>query len=210
MRILFALALMLLCTSCAYAAQELHHDLVTVCPSVVQISPDSLRLSGTINPIDGSISSMAGKFRLVTNDNDAHYDFIVMSQVQTSDGGLQNAYYLDVNAGDSIILVNTAVDKLPSRANIDNIKSGNPKADLNPNAIAYPISSSISSEFESITKSNDAAYSGVHYKVKNGSAQSGIVSQSLGINPNFGTYSLSDDEPGTYEAIVTLSAYAKP
>lgn len=192
----------------AAEAVNLTQTIRSIVSPAVQIAPINPGSTlGSIDPQTGNVSAISSSFSLKTNGISGAYDFVLTSLVRTT-GGVQVNAYAKNGTNYYIILGNNASVIYPTAAAVTNIKSGTPVAASNANAIAYQVLSSVTG-FDSIQPQNDSAYGGIYFQVEKGSAQQGTVVQALQAAPLVNTYSSSDDRPGTYEAVVTLSAYRK-
>lgn len=196
-----------ICQSQAFAVQTLTETIVTNVPGVVRITPTSTSTTGTINPLNGVNTGISSQFSILTNGTDSNYDYILTGTLQIQGAQTANAYF-QKNAINYLILGNNAPNLLPTLASVNNIKT-TPSQNNNPNAIAYPITNTLTN-FTTITYANDPLYGGACFKVKTGATHNGVVKETVGTAPLAGTYYYGEDKPGTYEAVVQLTAYRRP
>ena len=134
-----------------------------------------------------------------TNGTDDDYEFVISSTIQI-DGDTISAY---TPHGD-ILFGNTTV--LPTTEAINNAKS---RLRGNANVIAYPVTvlteGSMTSEFHY----NNATY-GDYYKIMvNNDQEQRKVTHRINSTPVTNSYNVSEDEAGTYQAIITFTSVAK-
>lgn len=154
--------------------------------------------SAAINVDTGVLGgSFAPAFRINTNVIDDQS--LALTATATTQSGPQNAIF-NVSTTKYIILTNTNV--LPPVNSLGNIKTGSPTPASNPNAIAYVINDPVAVPgrlivgYNSIGKYWDMAVS------ENGNTDTSITVP--GGAPFTNTYSFHD-EPGNYQATITLS-----
>lgn len=186
----------------AYADVEVEQELdVDVLPTVtITKSAESVE-SGTLNSTNGSITGTGVKsvFTLQTNGTDDDYEFVMSSTIQV-DGNIVSAY---TPHGD-ILFGNITV--LPTTEAVNNAKS---RLTGNANVIAYPVTvlteGSMTSEFHY----NNATY-GDYYKIMvNNDQEQRKVTHRINSTPVTNSYNVSEDEAGTYQAIITFTSVAK-
>jgi len=186
----------------AYGDTEVEQDVdVDVPPTVTITKSAESNENGTINVSNGNITGDPVKsvFTLQTNGTDDDYEFVMSSSIMI-DGDRVSAY---TPHGD-LLFGNTTV--LPTTEAINNAKS---RLKNNANVIAYPViietEGSMSSEFHY----NNPTY-GDYYKIMvNGDQEERKVTQKISSTPIGVSYSVGEDEAGTYQAIVTFTAVAK-
>lgn len=207
-KILLAFAIIFITSSKCWAYAEFQQTIVTTVPAATEITAINIPLSkGTINPETGNNSGLYADFELKTNGVDADYDYVITATLLTTGGVSVNAY--SQNGGlPYILLGNNSASLYPTSAAVNNIQGGAPAAPQNPNVIAYPVSTSVSG-LNSATFTTVPAYGGLCFIVTTGSSQQGTASQAISTVPLANTYSYADSS-GTYESIVTFSAYRKP
>ncbi len=187
-------------------ACTLNQNLILTVPSAINITGTGTNLIGTINIDSGANSGVAGQFRIQTNGNDNLYNYILQAHVKTQGNVDTNAYGLK-DTTQYIVLGNNDPSFYPTTNAVNNI--ANATQGNNPNVIAYPVTSSVSGLL-SITLKNTTAYGGYHYKVLIGRNCNGYVNQSVNPSPIANTYFYGEDKPGTYQAILIMSAFRKP
>ncbi len=194
---LILITTVLISTVQTYGYAEVEQSVTTDVQPSVAISKLASQEAGTIDPTTGASSGLNASFKLQTNGNDENYDFVVSAKINTIDGEVsaygQNGYLL---FGNTIAL--------PTSSAIENAKMGNKK---NPNVIAYPLNMSITSPM-SVEFGNSPIY-GDSWIVKVNSGTEGTLTQSIGQAPVNNTYSIGEDEAGTYSATVTFTAISK-
>lgn len=192
-----------------FALTSLQQIITTTVPAAVNITAlNPAAANGTINPQTGNSSSPSASFQLQTNGLDEKYTYVVQATVQTTGNVVANAY-AQISSQEYIMLGNNASTLYPTIAAVSNITSGSPVAANNPNVIAYPISNTINN-LASMTLTNNATYGGLCYIVKTGASKNGTLTQTVGVAPLSGTYSVGNDRAGTYQAIVRFTAKRNP
>ena len=153
--------------------------------------------AGTIDPANGSHSGLSASFSIQTNGTDDNYDFIVGSKINTYDGEV-SAY------GQNGCLLFGNTTSLPTATAIANAKAGNID---NANVIAYPVSMEITNPM-TVEFGTNATY-GECYIVKVNTGTEGTLTQVIGQTPVANTYSLGQDQSGTYKSTVFFTAVSK-
>lgn len=162
---------------------------------------------GTIDAFTGNSSSPSASFRLQTNGADTNYTYVVQAKLLTS-GGQQNAY-AQIGGQGYILLGNNTFAYYPTTSAVSNITSGAPLASSNANVIAYPVTNTLTNLL-SATLTNNPTYGGLCYIVKTGTSKDGTLKQTVGAAPLTNTYSIANDKPGVYQAVVTFTANRNP
>ena len=155
--------------------------------------------NSSINPETGVHNGLEAIFNVKTNGDDSTYDFVLSGSVNTTSGET-NGYFLK-NGDLYLILANK--EYLPDMAALSDITSGS--AQNNKNMIAYPVLKN--PEFDTSYQKYNGILSCIF---KSRGKQNFNISQSIGNTPLAGTYSISDDSSGMYEAAITLNIYRKP
>lgn len=194
---LILITTVLISTVKTYGYAEVEQSVTTDVQPSVAISKLASQEAGTIDPTTGASSGLNASFKLQTNGNDENYDFVVSAKINTIDGEV-SAY----GQNGCLLFGNTIA--LPTSSAIENAKMGNKK---NPNVIAYPLNMSITSPM-SVEFGNSPIY-GDSWIVKVNSGTEGTLTQSIGQTPINNTYSIGEDEAGTYSATVTFTAISK-
>ena len=105
----------------------------------------------------------------------------------------------------ALLFTNTTV--LPTSSAVNNAKVGGKD---NRNVIAYPITMNITDPMSVTYDSSRATDEGKGcYVIKINSANEGTLTQSVGGTPVANTYSIGQDEAGTYKATVYLTTVSK-
>lgn len=205
---LLILVILICFTQTAYGATFVQTIQTTV-PAAVNVTAINPSLAqGTINAQTGISSSPAASFRLQTNGADTNYDYVVTANVLATGGTNVNAY-AQISTQPYIILGNNSPTLYPTTAATNNIKGGSPTAANNANAIAYPITNTLTN-LSSATLTTNATYGGLCFIVKTGTSRNGTIVQTVGASPLANTYSFLNDTAGVYQAVVTFSANRKP
>ena len=182
-----------------YGYAEAEQSVLTDVQPAVAIEKQSSSIeTGSVNAENGSHTGLSSIFSIQTNGSDDDYDFIITSKILT-DGGEVSAYG---NNG-TLLFGHTFVT--PTQAAIDDAKNGGNK---NVNVIAYPISTAITNPMEVNFENNYGVY-GDCYVVRVNGGTEGTVTHTVGQNPISGTYSIGQDQAGTYQAVVTFTAVSK-
>ena len=189
----------------SWGATEFSQNLATRVDSVVEINLLPCSNSGSIDAKTGVLSPIQAKFELKTNSDDSDYEFMLHANIKTRDGESVNAYFGDGRMN-YIILANTT--NKPDAAGISNIKNA-PSNTMNKNAIAYHINTSSTGSSKAVLAISPQR-GGHYYDLTKGEDQSVTFTQTISGSPYSNTYSLDTDSPGTYEALITLSANRKP
>ena len=184
-------------TEIAYGYAEVEQSVTTEVQPSVAISKITSNEIGSIEPTTGANTGLSASFKLQTNGTDENYDFIISSKINTIDGEV-SAY----GQNGCLLFGNTI--SLPTSAAIENAKIG---ANKNPNVIAYPLNMNITNPM-SVEFGNSAMY-GDCWIVKVNSATEGTLNQAIGQTPVPNTYSIGEDEAGTYSATVMFTAISK-
>ncbi len=182
----------------AYGYAEVEQSVTTDVQPSVSISKTVSQEAGSINPANGMNTGLNASFQIQTNGTDEDYDFIVGSEIQSTDGSV-SAY----GQNGCLLFGNTV--SLPTSAAIENARIG---GNNNRNVIGYPVTMSITQPM-SVNYSNSSAYGGDCWVVKVNSGTEGTLTQTIGQAPVANTYSVGQDEAGTYSAIVTFTAISK-
>lgn len=170
----------------------------TVQPSVAIAKQSSSIDTGSINPMTGVSTGLNTVFSIQTNGSDDDYDFVVQATIPVDEGTV-SAYGND----GSLLFAN--IISSPTSAAIENAKSGGSN---NENVIAYPVTVTTSEPMTSEYQKNYGLY-GDCYVIKVNSSSNGTVTHIVGQTPVQGTYSVGQDQAGTYQATVTFTAYSK-
>lgn len=190
------------------SATTLNQTILTTVPPAVNVAAvGGSVVSGTIDPSTGSNSGITGRFNLQTNGPDNSYDYVLQAALQSQGGVSTNAYYLS-GSNPSIMLGNNSPSLYPTLAAVANVKNS-PTQGGNPNVIAYPVTTTVPSGSSANFISNPT-YNGYYFQILSGTNQNVAVSQSLGTAANPNTYSYLEDKPGTYQTVLTFSAFRKP
>lgn len=196
---LIFLASVTLCTVKAYGYAEAEQSVsTTVQPSVAIEKMASSIETGVVNAETGAHGGLQSVFSLMTNGTDEDYDFIVTSKILTS-GGEVSAY-----GNNGCILFGHTLST-PTAEAIQNAKTGGRD---NRNVIAYPVTATITDPM-SVSFNNDYGVYGDCYVVKVNGGTEGTLTHIVGQSPVSGTYSVGQDEAGTYQATVTFTAVSK-
>lgn len=148
---------------------------------------------GTIDPDTGVLSSLAPSFTASTNKAGAQT--LYLTAVAPTSGGNQQAF---ASSGTYLVLANITI--VPAASSVTNITGGSPVATSNPNAIAFPFTPQPTK-----TGLTLGPWDGTNFRWPYTLAQKGDTDfdNSTSGTPLTNTYS-TDDEPGTYQATVTL------
>ena len=198
--LLLVLLLTLITAPDCPGAAILESSITTIIPSAAIVNTiPSFGNNSLINPQNGSHSGLEAVFNIKTNGDDNIYDF-VLSGLITTTGGEQNGYFLH-NGDLYLLLANKNI--LPDISDVYDISSGT--LNNNKNLIAYPIlkNPDLNTYYKEYNNT-------LCCKVESGGRQDFNITQRISGNPLPGSYSLSDDSAGTYEAIITLNIYRKP
>ena len=182
----------------AYGYAEAEQALQTsVQPTVTIEKSDSSIENASANAEDGTHSGFKSVFNIKTNGTDDDYDFLMESSILVN-GGTVSAYG---NNG-CILFAHTLAT--PTMDAIENAKSG---GNNNVNVIAFPVTVNATNP---LTVSFDSGNSkGSCYVIKVNGGTEGTVTHTVGGTPISGTYSVGQDQAGTYQATVTFTAYSK-
>lgn len=182
----------------AYGYAEAEQALqTTVQPTVTIEKSDSSIENTSANAEKGTHSGLRSVFDLKTNGTDDNYDFLMESSIIVS-GGTVSAY-----GNNGCILFGHTL-ATPTMDAVENAKTGGSN---NANVIAYPVTVSATSP---LTTSFDGGNSkGNCYVIKINGGTEGTVTHTVGGTPINGTYSVGQDQAGTYQATVTFTAYSK-
>lgn len=182
-----------------YAVAEQSLD-TTVQPTVTIEKQTSSIENAVADGKTGTHSGLQSVFNIKTNGNDENYDFIITSSIP-HDGGAVSAY----GSNGSLLFVNTLSS--PTSSAIENAKIG---GDNNKNVIAYPVEVSATSPITASFEQNYSVYGNCYViKVNSSDGVDGIITHIVGQTPVSNTYSIGQDQAGTYQATVTLSAVSK-
>lgn len=182
----------------AFAATSSQVNLSGDLGGTATVSTNGGNISSTINADTGALSTaFTPVFQMSSNDPLQKNLTLKVEAMTTS--GYQNAVF---NIGTTKYVILTNVAYPPNVSSLNNIKTGSPTAENNPNAIAYvandPTSSTgnITITYQSIPKNWNLLLT------SNGIARATFTIPAG--NPFTNTFS-SDDEAGSYQAVVTLS-----
>lgn len=187
-------------TARAFGDASVEQMLNTSVPPAVAIEKTASLENGSINPETGTHTGLSASFKIQTNGTDEDYDFIVGAKINTMDGEVSG--YTENGA---LLFTNTTV--LPTSSAVNNAKVGGKD---NRNVIAYPITMNITDPMSVTYDSSRATDEGKGcYVIKINSANEGTLTQSVGGTPVANTYSIGQDEAGTYKATVYLTTVSK-
>lgn len=164
----------------------------------VAIEKTTSSTNGTIEPSTGIITEdLSTSFFLKINDGKA-YDFIIYSTITTSD---EVVSAFDKNG--NLLFTNNTI--LPISSAVENAKQN---SGSNANVIVYPFELTLGANMTS-TFVTQTTYEKC-YKINFiNSAMSGSLIQSIGKNPIDNTYSIGEDNAGSYKATVYITAISK-
>jgi len=183
----------------AYGYAEAEQSVsTTVQPTVAVEKLSSSIETGSVNPQTGVHTGLSSIFSLQTNGDDDDYDFIITSKILSS-GEEVSAYGND----GSILFGHTLAT--PTADAVSDAKAGGSN---NKNVIAYPVTLSVVSPMTAEFEKDYGLY-GDCYAVKVNGGTGGNVTHIVGQTPISGTYSVGQDQAGTYQAVVTFTAVSK-
>lgn len=165
-----------------------------------QVVANGGNIAAIIDPDTGALSAaFTPAFRLTTNTNASQS--VRMTSLCSATGGAQNAFFGDGNSTTTfIVLTNNTV--LPTVADVNNAKGVTPVPANNPNVIVYAITKPADVPGDLVyTWDNPNQYYNAALTNKGNTDTLLTVPAST---PRTDTYSF-DDEPGSYQADVTLS-----
>lgn len=151
----------------------------------------------TIAPDTGNLAAaLVSKFQI--NLNSSGQQLYLQGNTAGAAGNVNALFQQGANT--YVVFSNTTSGKLPTAAAITDTKSAAPTAANNANAIAYPIAS------VALTNTGTSTYDATknQYNIT-ANAGSTIATTTTGTTPYTNTYSY-DDNAGTYQAIMTLTA----
>jgi len=182
----------------SFAGQSASYYFTAAAPPTKAVAANGGNISAVINVDTGALST-AFTPAFTLNTNTGASQTLTMKAEANTQGGVQNAVF-NVGAVKYVILTNSNIS--PPISSLTNIKTGSPTASSNPNAIAYTIndppavSGSLTVAYNSGNKNWDLIL------FHNGNTNTSITVPSGA--PFTNTYS-TDDEPGSYQAVITLS-----
>lgn len=186
-------------TGSSYGYSEAEQSIQTTVQSSVAIEKTSASIeTGSVNAQTGVHTGLQSVFSVKTNGTDDDYDFIISSKINSAEGEV-SAYG---NNG-QILFAHTLV--LPTNSAIEDAKVG---GNNNKNVIAYPVSATVTNPMEIDFHTNYGVY-GDCYAVKVNSVQDGTVTHTVNTTPVSGSYSIGQDQAGTYQSVVTFTAVSK-
>lgn len=188
------------CGLSAYADTE--EDLVLgvrALPTVsIEKSAESIE-SGSATPGTGVVSTnLQSVFTLQTTGTDSDYDFIITSSINI-DGDTVSAY----GKNESILFAHTT--NPPTLDAVNNAKDWRTN---NRNVIAYPLNVVVDSPMSVVHKPTHTTY-GNCYVVKVNGSSGGNVTNIVTGTPISNTYDVTFDEAGSYQAVITFTAFGK-
>ena len=184
----------------AYGYAETEQAVLTSVQPSVAIEKTVSSETGSIQPLTGQHSGLSASFSLQTNGTDEDYEFIVGSTITTIDGEV-SAYTQD----GYLLFSNTT--SLPSTSAVENAKIG---GNDNRNVIAYPLTMTVTDPMTVSYDKNKLVNEGAGcYLIKVNSGTEGILTQTVGGNPAVNSYSIGQDEAGTYKSTVYFTAVSK-
>lgn len=195
---IFILLIAILNPTIVLAQSTTPQDFKGILPETLIVQTSSGTLSANIN-VDTGIFNNAIQpvFKISSNKEDGKY--LTQSWTCNTTGAVQNAIFT-YNSRTYVILTNANVP--PDVSSISSIKTGSSTSSNNPNAIAYEINAP-----PGIADKMDVSFeSGTNtWKLRLLKNNTNFTSQTIPVKaPLSGTFSL-DDEPGIYQATVTLS-----
>ena len=196
--IFISLILFVMNAPISFASQSASYYFAADAPPTKAVAANGGNINAVINVDTGALSAaFTPAFTLTTNTGSSQA--LTMKAEANTQGGLQNAV-LDAGAVKYIILTNSNI--LPPVSSLTDIKTGSPTAASNPNAIAYTINNpaAVSGRLTVAYNSGNKNWDLVLFH--NGTTNTSITVPSG--TPFTNTYS-TDDEPGSYQAIITLS-----
>ena len=195
LQIIFIWVLM---SPCAFASQTTPLFLMAPLFSGCAVTTNGGNISATINPDTGALStSFTPAFKLTTLSGSAKA--LTYSATCNTTTTAQNAIF-NISTKKYIILTNSTV--LPPVSSVNNIKTGAPTAASNPNAMAYIIN-----DPPAIAGQLAVSYNTTNKLWNLTLTHLGNTNTSITVpaaTPLGNTYSF-DDEPGAYQATITLS-----
>lgn len=182
----------------SFASQSASYYFTANAPDTKAVAANGGNISAVIDPNTGSLSpAFTPAFTLTTNTGASQS--LTMKAEANTQGGLQNAIF-NVGTVKYIILTNSNI--LPPISSLTDIKTGTPTASSNPNAIAYTINDPAGVSGDLTVAYNSGNKNWNLTLKKNGVTPTSITVPSG--TPFSNTYS-TDDEPGSYQAVITLS-----
>lgn len=187
-----------LCSNIVFGAQTPSDYFTATMSSIKTVTIDpSGATTATMNSSTGALSNaLTPSFFMTTNT--ATSQPLTFSATVNTQGGNQNAVF-NISSNKYIILSNSSY--LPPLSSITNIKSGNPSAANNPDAIAYTINDPTSTT--GLTVSYNATNQNWDL-VLSKKGQTGTSATITTANPLANTYS-QEDTAGNYQATITLT-----
>ena len=154
--------------------------------------------SGTVNPANGTHTGLSSVFTLQTNGGDNHFDYVITSYVDLSDGRA-SGYAED---GRLMFAHTTTLPNLTAYVNAKT-GSGNSK-----NIFAYPTNVTVTGGRTANFETNYKDY-GRCYVIYDNGAETGDVTLSVLGTPCTNTYEVGLDEAGTYKSTIVFTIASK-
>ena len=184
----------------AYGYTETEQAVITSVQPSVAIAKTVSSETGSIQPLSGQHSGLSASFSLKTNGTDDDYEFILGSTITTIDGEV--SAYTETGA---LLFANTT--SLPSTSAVENAKIG---GNDNRNVIAYPLTMTITEPMAVSYSEDKTVDNGVGcYLIKVNAGAEGILTQIVGQSPLANSYSIGQDESGSYKSTVYFTAVSK-
>lgn len=171
---------------------------VVIPPAASAESIQTGKNSTVINPKDGTHTGLEAVFNIKTNGDDSVYDFILSGTINTNQGDTSGCFIKDGKL--YIMLANTAHP--PDISAISNLISNTGE---NKNLIAYEIFDNSGANAKYINRNGIPCK-----KIECGGKENFSVHEYILQTPYHGSYSIQDDSPGIYEAVMTFNIYRKP
>lgn len=200
LNILILVTAVQICAVKAFGYAEVEQTINTSVQPAVAIEKLYSNESGSINPLTGTHSGLSASFKLQTNGTDDDYDFIVGARINSIDGEVSG-----YTSNGALLFGNTS--SLPTSLAIEDARLGGKN---NRNVIAYPIDMNITNPMSVKYDGSRATEEGSGcYIIKINNGSEGTLTQTVGNTPVANTYSIGQDEAGTYKATVYFTAVSK-
>lgn len=198
---LFASVLALSTCQGAHAALSASQTVSGTLALVQSVTTNGGTITSVIDPTTGNLNTTLNPGFTISTNSHASQAMTLKATLTDSTGPGINALFGNGTV-DNIILANTAAGSIPLHTAITDIKSGSPTPANNANAIAYQVTTPANIGGQLTYTWNNGGQYWDATLTHSGNTNTAFVIPSGAAVAN--TYS-TDDEVGTYQAIVTLS-----
>ncbi|MDD3238204.1 MAG: hypothetical protein PHV37_08935 [Candidatus Gastranaerophilales bacterium] len=204
--IILSLILVELVAPCSFGATNISATLKVNVSSSIQIKALNSKEVTSIDCNSGNMTLVSPQFSLKSNCNCAKIGMTASVQGKTT-----RTAFCEIDGVPCLTFANTSMGFIPSDSSIISAQHSGASASSNPNVISYPVTTGPNTGSLTMTFSNARSPfgSGKYFSIAKtgGGVLNGSVRLNISGAPASGTYLFGSDSAGTYQAIVTVSAY---